>query len=48
MLTDEITGTKTGLTLSQAEHRIEALEAAAAKALVLMAETLKHQKDVDV
>lgn len=39
--------TKTGLTLLEAEQRIDALEVAATKALLLAAEALKVQKDVD-
>jgi len=39
--------TKTGLTLLEAEARIDSLEAAAAKAVLLLTEVLKHEKAVD-
>jgi hypothetical protein len=44
---EETPRTKTGLTLSEAEQRIDSLEIAAAKAVVLLAETLKHEQIVD-
>jgi hypothetical protein len=44
---DEIPRTKTGLTLFEAEQRIDSLEIAAAKAVVLLAETLKNEQIVD-
>ena len=47
MATPDTALTKTELTLLEAEQRIDALEVAAAKALLLAAETLKLQKDVD-
>jgi hypothetical protein len=39
--------TKAGLTLLEAELRIDALESAAAKAIHVLAEVLKHEKVVD-
>jgi hypothetical protein len=39
--------TKTGLTLLQSEQRIDALEIAAAKAVLLIANALKHEVDVE-
>ena len=47
MVTPEATRTSTGLTLLEAEHRIDALEIAAAKAVVLIAEALKHEVAVE-
>lgn len=39
--------TRAGLTLLEAEQRIDSLEAAAAKALLVLAEAVKHRNDVD-
>jgi hypothetical protein len=47
MATPDAALTKTKLSLLDAERRIDALEVAAAKALLLAAETLRRQKDVD-
>lgn len=48
MATLDTARTKTGLTLLEAEQRIDALEIAAAKAVVLIAAALKHEVDVEM
>jgi hypothetical protein len=47
MDTQGVDRTRNGLTLLEAERRIEALEAAAAKALLVLAEAVKHKNDID-
>ncbi len=47
MDTLDIARTTTGLTLLEAEQRIDALELAAAKGVLLIAEALKHEVDVE-
>ncbi len=47
MATPDAALTKTELTLLEAKQRIDSLEVAAAKALLLAAETLRRQQDVD-
>jgi hypothetical protein len=47
MATEEAIVPKTGLTLLEADQRIEALEIAAAKTALALAEALRHQQVVD-
>lgn len=47
MDTSDAARTRTGLTLLEAEQRIDALEIAAAKAVMLIAEALKHEVDIE-
>ncbi len=47
MDTTDTPRTRTGLTLLEAEQRIDSLELAAAKALVILAETLRREQIVD-